>query len=117
MKRVLIAEHDSLHRDLIRDWLADAGVRAVYADSPAPVAADISAIIVDVSCQQQARAALDEWRSAYPRAALVLVSGRFVAGDMANRALAARFGVSSVLAKPFTREDLWTALDLSADPA
>jgi CheY-like chemotaxis protein len=113
MKRVLIAEHDSVHRDLIRDWLDEAGVRAVYADSPAEVAADICAIIVDVSCHQQARTALDSWRRAYPRATLVLVSGRFVAEDMSNHALAARLGVASVLAKPFTRADLWAALNLS----
>jgi DNA-binding response OmpR family regulator len=117
VKRVLIVEHDSLHRDLIREWLDEGGVQAVYADSPAQVVADIDAVLVDVSGQQQARATVDSWRRAYPHVVLVLVSGRFFAGDMANHAMAARLGAASILAKPFTRADLWVALGLAAAPA
>jgi len=117
VKRVLIVERDSLHRDLIREWLEEGGLQAIYADSTTPAASDIDAILVDVSCQQQAHATLDAWRRAYPRAALVLVSGRFIAGDMANDAMAARLGVTRILSKPFTRTDLWTALGLAPGPA
>jgi hypothetical protein len=42
----------------------------------------------------------------------VLASGRFAAGDMANDAMATRLGVTRILAKPFTRADLWAALGL-----
>jgi CheY-like chemotaxis protein len=115
VKRVLIVEHDSLHRDLIREWLEEGGVQAVCADG-AETPADIDAVLVDVSCQQQAHATLSAWRRAYPRAAIVLASGRFAAGDMANDAMAARLGVTRILAKPFTRADLWTALGLPAVP-
>lgn len=114
MNRVLIAEHDSLHRDLIRDWLEEAGVRAVCADSPAQVAAEIGAIIVGVPCQPQALGVLEVWRRSYPFATVVVISARFFAGDMANGTLACRLGVARVLAKPFTRADLWAALGLSA---
>ena len=53
------------------------------------------------------------WRRAYPRAAIVLASGRFSPGDMANDAMALRLGATRILAKPFTRTDLWAALGLS----
>ena len=112
MKRVLIVEHDRLHRELIGEWLAAAGAQAV---SPAalPPRADIDAILVDVACQQQAHEVLVPWRRAYPRAAIVLASGRFSPGDMANDAMALRLGATRILAKPFTRTDLWAALGLS----
>ena len=114
MKRVLVIERDSLHRDLIREWLEEGGVEAVYADAAGQAPADIDTVLVDVSCQQQAHATLNTWRRAYPRAAIVLASGRFSAGDMANDAMAARLGVTRILAKPFTRADLWAALGLAA---
>jgi len=112
VKRVLVVEHDRLHRELIGEWLAAAGAQAV---SPAalPPRADIDAILVDVACQQQAHEVLVPWRRAYPRAAIVLASGRFSPGDMANDAMALRLGATRILSKPFTRADLWAALDLS----
>ncbi|MBS0377049.1 MAG: response regulator [Proteobacteria bacterium] len=116
MKRVLVVERDSLHRDLIREWLEEGGVEAVYGDAAQQTPAQIDAVLVDVSCQQQAHAILGQWRRAYPRAAIVLASGRFSAGDMANDAMAARLGVTRILAKPFTRADLWSALGISPLP-
>ena len=116
MKRVLVVERDNLHRDLIREWLEEGGVEAVYAASDRQPPAEIDAVLIDVSCQQQAHATLDNWRRVYPRAAIVLASGRFSAGDMANDAMAARLGVTRILAKPFTRADLWAALGLLHPP-
>ena len=113
MKRVLIVEHDRLHRELIGEWLAAAGAQAVWSEASTQRGTDIDAILVDVACQQQAHEVLAPWRRAYPRAAIVLASGRFSAGDMANDAMALRLGATRILAKPFTRTDLWAALDLS----
>jgi len=113
VKRVLVVERDSLHRDLIREWLEEGGAQALYADAVPSVPANIDAVLVDVSCQQQAHATLSSWRRAYPGAAFVLASGRFPRGDMANDAMAARLGVTRILAKPFTRGDLWAALGLA----
>ena len=114
MKRVLVVEHDRLHRELIGEWLAAADALAVWPGAPShhPVA-DIDAILVDVACQQQAHEVLVPWRRAYPRAAIVLASGRFSPGDTANDAMALRLGATRILSKPFTRSDLWAALDLS----
>ena len=114
MMRVLIVERDRLHRDLIREWLEEGGVQAVCADSVTAVPADIDAVLIDVASQQQAHAILMSWRRAYPRAAIVAASGRFSPRDTANDAMARRLGVTRILAKPFTRGDLWTALGLQA---
>jgi DNA-binding response OmpR family regulator len=77
----------------------------------------VDAILIDVSCQQQAHATLTSWRGVHPRAPIVLTSGRFSRGDMADDAMAARLGVMRILAKPFTRKDLWAALNLHAASA
>jgi CheY-like chemotaxis protein len=111
MKRVLVVERDSLQRELISEWLRESGVEILTAES-ADGLAEVDAIVIDVTCQQHAHESLASWRSAHPRAAIVLASGRFSRGDMANDAMAARFGVTRILAKPFTRNDLWAALNL-----
>jgi len=113
VKRVLVVEHDRLHRELIGEWLAAAGAEAIWPEAPRQAVMDIDAILVDVACQQQAHEILVPWRRAYPRAAIVLASGRFSPGDMANDAMALRLGATRILAKPFTRTDLWAALDLN----
>jgi DNA-binding response OmpR family regulator len=114
--RVLVVEHDSLHRELISEWLAAGGAQAVWPASGAQPVANIDAVLVDVACQQQAHAVLVPWRRAYPHAAIVLVSGRFSPADMANDAMAMRLGATRILAKPFARDDLWAALGLPTDP-
>lgn len=115
MKRVLVVEHDNLHRQLIREWLEAAGAQAVWPEG-AKAPADIDAILVDVACQQQAHAVLLPWRQAYPHAAIVLASGRFCREDMANDAMALRLGATRILSKPYARSDLWAALDLLTEP-
>jgi len=117
VKRVLVVEHDSLHRELIREWLEAGGMQAVWPQAAAEPLPDIDAVLVDVTCQQQAHAVLVPWRRAYPRAAIVLASGRFSPGDMANDAMAVRLGATRILAKPFTRADLWAALNLQTAPS
>jgi DNA-binding response OmpR family regulator len=109
--RVLVVEHDSLHRELISEWLTAGGAQVLWPVSGQPVA-DIDAVLVDVACQQQAHAVLVPWRRAYPHAAIVLASGRFSPADMANDAMAVRLGATRILAKPFARDDLWAALGL-----
>jgi DNA-binding response OmpR family regulator len=116
MKRVLVIEHDSLHRELVREWLEAAGAKALT-PATGTEAGEIDAILVDVTCQQQAHEVLASWRRAYPRAAIILASGRFSRGDMANDAMAARLGATRILAKPFTRDDLWSALGLRTKAA
>jgi CheY-like chemotaxis protein len=116
MKRVLVVEHDSLHRELIGEWLRAGGAQPVWPGAQLQHAADIDAILVDVTCQQHAAALLAPWRRAYPRAAVVLASGRFLPADTANDAMAVRLGATRILAKPFTRDERGAALELSTHP-
>ena len=114
MRRVLVIEHDSLYRELIREWLEELGVQVVGPptdNTPAPTGID--AVLIDVASQQQAHEFVQPWRRAYPGAAIVAVSGRFCGGERVNDAMATRLGVTRILAKPFTRTDLWTALGLT----
>jgi CheY-like chemotaxis protein len=113
VRRVLVVVRVRLHRELVGEWLAAAGAEAIWPEGPEQRMPDIDAILVDVACQQQAHEILVPWRHAYPQAAIVLASGRFLPADMANDAMARRLGATHILAKPFTRIDLWTALDLS----
>jgi CheY-like chemotaxis protein len=110
VKRVLVVEADRLHRELIREWLEAAGAQALWPEDK--VSVHIDAILVDVPCQQQAHTELQPWRRAYPHTPIVLASGRFSPGDMANDAMAVRLGATRILAKPYTRADLWAALGL-----
>jgi DNA-binding response OmpR family regulator len=114
--RVLVVEHDRLHRELVGEWLAAGGAQAIWPASGAEPVAGIDAILVDVACQQEAHAVLVPWRRAYPHAVIVLASGRFSPGDMANDAMATRLGATRILAKPFARDDLWAALGLPTIP-
>ena len=116
MKRVLVIEHDNLHRELIREWLEAGGLQAIWPGEGADAPTDIDAILVDVASQQQAHCVVLPWRRAYPGAAIVIASGRFCREDMANDAMALRLGATRILAKPFTRGDLWAALGLWTDP-
>jgi DNA-binding response OmpR family regulator len=118
VKRVLIVERDSLLRALIGEWLAAAGVQPVYARADAaPMApGDVDAIVVDVESPRQAHDVLLAWRQAYPKAAIIAASGRFLGTCAANDAVACRLGATKILAKPFTRNELWAALSLDENP-
>lgn len=118
MRRVLVIEHDSLYRELIREWLEELGVQMVCPPTgAAPAPTGIDAVLIDVASEQQAHEFVQPWRRAYPDAAIVAVSGRFCPGDRVNDAMAARLSVTRILAKPFTRTDLWTALGLTPPTA
>jgi CheY-like chemotaxis protein len=117
MRHVLVVEPDSLHRELIGEWLRAGGAGPVWPGESLRRAGDIDAILIAVTCQQHAAALLAPWRRAHPRATVVLASGRFSPADTADDAMARRLGVTRILAKPFTRNDLWAALGLCTSPA
>jgi DNA-binding response OmpR family regulator len=106
VKRVLVVERDTLLRALIGEWLAAGGMQAVYPDAQAlaVLPPDIDAVVIDVASPRQAHSVLECWRRAYPKAAIIAVSGRFSAAETAN-----------VLAKPFRCSELWAALSHSGD--
>jgi DNA-binding response OmpR family regulator len=119
MRRVLVVERDSLLRALIAEWLAAAGAEAIIPDAelPSATARNVEAIVVDVEGPRQAHEVLSAWRKAYPHAAIIAVSGRFLGTCVADDSAAARLGATRLLAKPFTRQQLWTALSLRTSNA
>lgn len=116
MTRVLIVERDSLLRALIGEWLAAAGVQPVYPGADVgSMGPDVDAIVVDVENPRQAHEVLLPWRRAYPKAVIIAVSGRFLGTCATGDAVASRLGATKILAKPFTRSELWAALSLDED--
>jgi DNA-binding response OmpR family regulator len=117
VKRVLVVERDTLLRALIGEWLAAGGMQAVYPDAQglAVLPPDIDAVVIDVASPRQAHSVLECWRRAYPKAAIIAVSGRFSAAETASAAMACRLGVTKVLAKPFRCSELWAALSHPGD--
>ena len=59
------------------------------------------------------RDALRDLGVAHPGAPMIAISSRFVAGSRADT-LARQLGVGAALAKPFSRDDLYAALDALA---
>jgi hypothetical protein len=53
---------------------------------------------------------LQAWRRVFPKAAIIAASARFPAGEDTDDAMAGRLAVSKVLAKPYSRYELYAAL-------
>lgn len=114
IRRILIVERDNLLRALVGEWLCAEGIETFFTEKSSAVVQveDVDAVIVDVARPCDSHGCLLTWRQAYPDATIIAVSGRFQNGDTGNGAMADRLGVSRVLAKPFTRTELWAALGL-----
>ena len=93
MKRVLVVEHDSLHRELIREWLEEGGVQALCAEATRKRSRRTS-MQYWWTCRVSSRLMQSLMPGDVPTRArrIVLASGRFSAADMANDAMAARLG-------------------------
>ena len=113
---IVIAETDPLMREIFERWLGEAGY-SVYCWSigsrPASVPASQGApvlLIADVSTPRLAHARVRDLQSVWA-APILLVSGRFSRGVGECRQVANSLGVRTVLAKPFTREELLAAVE------
>jgi DNA-binding response OmpR family regulator len=112
MSGIFILEEDNLMRALLEEWLTEAGY-AVRTGGPgdAPAASGADLVIIDLHSPREAgvetvRAA----REAYPGAPVIAISARFRSG-LAGRCPAAQaLGAHAVIAKPFSRDDLLTAV-------
>jgi CheY-like chemotaxis protein len=119
MSGIIIIEEDKLMRGLLTEWLSAEGY-AVHAaasnDVPAPDKADL--IIVDVYMPRHAGATtLHAVKAAHPKTPLIAISGQFRAGLVGSSTAADALGVRQVVAKPFTRRDLLTAVRRVIGPA
>ena len=106
---IAIHENDELIRELLERWLGEAGysLRPLAGESPCLV-------IADVPSPRGAQLRIEALRAVYAAPILVL-SGRFRRGLSGSAEAARRFGVRKVLPKPFTREELLSAVEESLE--
>jgi CheY-like chemotaxis protein len=106
-------------RELLVEWLSAEGysVRAAApGDAQVPDKGDL--VIVDVYMPRHEGAnRLRAVKAAYPETPLIAISGQFRPGLFGSCTAAATLGVRQVIAKPFTRCDLITAVHGVIGPA
>lgn len=112
--RVLVVEPDALLRALVSEWLEHEDIDAVF-PPPGPFEASarlgrIGAVVIDIPSPAHADRVLREWRRMFPNADFIAASARFPAGIQADDAMARRLAVTKLLAKPFSRRQLFAAL-------
>jgi DNA-binding response OmpR family regulator len=106
----MIVESDDLIRKLIEGWLSEAGYSVITGSRAAPRPKEApSLVIANVSTPRGDSALLRSLNEEYGAPVLV-VSARFRRGLGASQAAARQLGVRKVLPKPFTREELLTAV-------
>lgn len=114
--RVLVLEADRMIKQLIIEWLRQAGYEAVAARTSAEAARTAAAgcdlLLADVPAPcAAARAALAQLAAAVPDTPIVAMSADVLPfGPSASGAIAREFGAAEVLVKPFTRDALLEAI-------
>jgi CheY-like chemotaxis protein len=112
--RVLVVEPDGLLRTLVAEWLEQVGIHAVFpSGGPCEATAqlgNVGAIVIDIPSLPRADPVLQAWRRIFPQAAIIAASARFPSGHGTDDAMAGRLAVSKVLAKPYSRQQLYAAL-------
>jgi CheY-like chemotaxis protein len=113
MSTIVIIEDDELMRRLLVEWLSAEGYR-VLAGAPGTSScpgnrADL--VIVDlVMPRQEGNTRLQAIRTRFPTSPVLAVSGQFRPGLDGSPHAAKALGVRGVIAKPFSRDDLMTAV-------
>jgi DNA-binding response OmpR family regulator len=116
--RVAVIEADELVRELLLRWLREEGHEAAdFADvSLLQGRFDFDVLIADLPSPRRAAEPVRLLRSVH-RGAIVLVSARLRCVTGRSRELARELGVSAMLPKPFTRQELLAAVDEAMRPA
>jgi DNA-binding response OmpR family regulator len=112
MKHVVIYEEDYLTRNLLREWLSEAGYRVRLNTSP-DVNSNSPADLVIASVYMPKHSGLlwiRDIKRAHPDAPLIAISGQFRSGLSAAGATAQSLGVQQVIAKPLVHRDLLAAV-------
>ena len=108
---IAIQEEDDLIRELLERWLGEAGYAVRPSGNEAPLL-----VIADVPSPSGAQARIEALQAVYAAPVLVL-SARFRRGLGSSDEAARRLGVTKVLPKPFTREELLSAVKEALDDA
>ena len=108
---IAIHEEDDLIRELLERWLEEAGFAVRGSTNGSPVL-----VIANLPSPRGAQARIDALREVYA-APILALSGRFRRGLAGSAEAARRLGVKKVLPKPFTREELLSAVRASLEDA
>ena len=121
---ILVIEDDPIMREALADWLQAAGYAVrTAADGAAGLAAVQCApptlVVTDIHIPGiNGAAVISEVKRRYPRIAVIAISGLFNSGHGLDAEAALALGAARVLAKPFKRAELLSALaELLGRPA
>ena len=104
--QILIVETDDLIRGLILRWLDEAGYAVAQGGSPP---GGVALVIADLPNPAQADAMLHDLAACHG-APILATSGRFRRDAAASEGVARLLGIAKALPKPFTCEELLTAV-------
>ena len=115
MPTIVVIEEDMAMRALICEWLADEGyrVRGLPSASPAraPGEAGIDLVIVNIlNLRAHAADTVRRVQAMYPDAALIAISTQLGRSLSSDSDPARELGVSRLIAKPCTRDELLGAV-------
>jgi DNA-binding response OmpR family regulator len=111
---IVIVEPDDLIRDLLERWLGEAGYGVILSANHGPTVVKPRLVIADVSSPDSAAATIRALQAAYS-APILALSARFRQGLGGSEEAARRLDVCKVLPKPFTREELLSAVSESIE--
>jgi DNA-binding response OmpR family regulator len=112
MASIVVIENDKLMRELLNEWLVDAGYDVRHArasDLPIELHADL--VIVDLYMPRQRGLEIVRLVQRASRGKpIIAISAQFHPGLDASVRAAHALGVQRLIAKPFTREELLAAI-------
>jgi DNA-binding response OmpR family regulator len=117
--RILVVEPNDLILGLLERWLGEAGFTVVVGTSQSLAQAageegEPELVIVDVPTPRNAEKTIRSVREVHA-SPILLLSARFRRGTGSSISVARELGVRNVLAKPFTRGELLSAVTESID--
>jgi CheY-like chemotaxis protein len=117
MIEVLVVDDDALMRELLAEWLSEAGYRVRQAENGANAlrmlrSRPAALLITDMDMPGRDGAqTLDDARRMLPGLAVIAISGGARDASQNWAATALKLGAAKALAKPFERHDLLAAVE------